>query len=95
MSDTVDMPATFIGSEAQRNKNRATHRFMGQDRCFECDSKMSHSAYDFPSGEEPPRVQMPYYLYDLYMDIKTAYLRKEITREQALEMQKLLHNSVE
>lgn len=59
MSDFIDInrPIPFAGTEEERQANRLTHRWTHYDeaRCDACDSKMWHTAADYPCGQEPPR----------------------------------------
>lgn len=91
----VNIPLEFQGTEEQKKRNQRSHRIFEDGRCVECDCKITHTAFDYPCGQEPPRVEMPDDIYSRLQDIKIAWLNKEITRDQAIEMQKTIFNSVE
>jgi hypothetical protein len=53
----VNVPVPFPGTAEERAANRATHFFGGIDgRCFDCDSRPTHVAADYPCCVEPPRM---------------------------------------
>jgi hypothetical protein len=49
-------PVPFPGTEEERQENKKTHRWGGEEgRCFLCDAKPWHVAADYPCGAEVPR----------------------------------------
>lgn len=54
---TVNRPVEFLGTEAERVANRATHQYAwdSDPRCIYCDCKPWHVAADYSCGVEPPR----------------------------------------
>lgn len=53
---TVNAPARFPGTDAEREANRRTHHFYG-DRCMDCDCRPWGRVAEWPCGVEPPRVE--------------------------------------
>ena len=95
MSEFVNVPKAFNGSKEQKDRNFRSHRWGEDNRCLICDSKISHTAAEYPCGEEPPRLEIPLEKYQKLQQIKLDYLRNIIDRETAIEMQKAVDNSVE
>lgn len=60
MARTVTVPIRFMGSEAQRAANIASHEWHTVDpeepaECGRCASRIYHAAAAYPCGTEPPR----------------------------------------
>lgn len=55
---TINMPAVFAGTEAERARNRLTHHFDREDRCQDCDCRPWGRVAEWPCGTEPPRVEV-------------------------------------
>lgn len=64
MSQSIDfytstVPVAFSGTEEERQSNRESHNFSydcEEVRCFNCDSRPSHTAADYPCGTKVPRA---------------------------------------
>lgn len=52
------IPKPFQGTKEQKELNFRTHRWVFEDRCFECDSKLWHKAAEYPCGEEPEMIEV-------------------------------------
>ena len=65
---TINRPIAFAGSEAEKRANRASHNFAtfqyseddAETRCYDCDSRPSHYAADYPCGASVPRETITY-----------------------------------
>lgn len=59
MTNIINRPVAFTGTDEERTANRATHRFTvdfdGEVRCLECEHKLWHVGADYPCGVEPER----------------------------------------
>lgn len=56
MSFTIDRPIRFAGTQAEADANFNTHYFDSEyGRCYDCDSRPTHAAAEYPCGTEPPR----------------------------------------
>lgn len=52
----ISLPVPFGGSPEQAAVNRRTHDFTGIDgRCYDCDSRPSYEAANYPCGATVPR----------------------------------------
>jgi hypothetical protein len=64
VTQTVDVPAEFVGTPSERQANRSSHdwhtyRLDANDVdvvCARCGSYPFHIAADYPCGTEPPRT---------------------------------------
>jgi hypothetical protein len=53
----MNVPVPFPGTAEEAAANYRTHFFGGIDgRCYDCDSRPSHVAADYPCGTNPPRM---------------------------------------
>ena len=65
MIPVADGPVPFPGTAEQAARNNQTH-FMNEDgRCYDCDSKVSHKAYDYPCGFDVPRQTYWHWMEDV------------------------------
>lgn len=54
----INEPVPFPGTADEAEANRATHRWDWCDpdtRCWDCDSRPSHQAANYPCGADVPR----------------------------------------
>lgn len=52
----LERPVPFSGTDAERQSNRLTHLFFGEDdRCAYCDCRSYGTVAEYPCGFEPPR----------------------------------------
>ena len=57
VSGFVNIPAPFLGSQAELGANLATHRFgPPENRCWNCDARRSGGVAAYPCGSKEPRV---------------------------------------
>lgn len=77
MTDTVDMPVPFSGTQDQRIANRKTHYWRedygAEVLCFNCEAKPWHVAAEYPCGTSPPRQQIPRSEIKDLRDVQTGW----------------------
>ena len=64
---TINVPADFTGTEAERVANYRSHAWTtyrldendAETVCGRCDTKPYHKHADYPCGDEAPRVDVP------------------------------------